>query len=539
MNIWNLKNKSVLIVDDFDKMRLLIREILSPLMPQKITMAKNGEEAIELLEKQCFDIVLCDYKLGDGKDGQQILEEARHRDLLKYNAIFIMITAENTSAMVMGAIDFLPDDYISKPFTPSQLQKRLEKASRKKAQLDNIATAINDKNYSKAITLCEQRLQENPTGQTEVLRTKGELLKKLGRLNEAENFYTSLLEERNITWVRQSLGQVYFQKGNYSEAETEFKLLLKENPANVNALDWLASTLEKQGELEDSQNILQQAIQRSPKSPVRQRKLGAIALINGAYDVAEKAYEYAINECKHSCFSSMADCSGLIKSMIKQGKTEEASKSIENIQKKFKNNPEARFHTALASSVLYRETNELEKCRENLETVLKLINSQSEEISTEAALDITKNCLALDNPELAINVIKQLVNNHSENEQLMNQVRDIYEKAGRSEAGNAIIQNTKKEIIIINNEGVKLAQDGKLEQSIEFFIQAAKGLPNNATINFNAAYSMIQQMKKTGDTGKYFSLSKTLLEQGHKIDPQNQKYFQLIKLVEDLSSQAA
>lgn len=135
MNLWSLKNKSVLIVDDYDKMRMLIREMLMPLGPAKVVMSRNGKDAIEQLEKNKFDIVLCDYKLGSGRDGQQVLEEARHRNLLSYAAIFFIITTENTSKMVMGAIDYLPDDYISKPFTQSQIQTRLEKASRKKRSL--------------------------------------------------------------------------------------------------------------------------------------------------------------------------------------------------------------------------------------------------------------------------------------------------------------------------------------------------------------------------------------------------------------------
>lgn len=539
MNILNLKNMSVLIIEDFDKMRLLVRDILSPLMPEKIVMARNGKEAIELLEKQRFDIVFCDYKLGGGKDGQQILEEARHRNLIGYNAIFIIITAENTSTMVMGAIDYLPDDYISKPFTPSELQNRLEKALRKKSSLKEIANAIKDKNYSKATALCEQKLQEKTGGQTEILKTKGDLLYKLGRIDDAEDFYKSLLDERNIPWVRQALGQIYFQKGNYSQAQLQFESLIKDSPANVIALDWLAATLEKQGELDRCQKLLEQAIEKSPKSPVRQRKLGEIALQNGAYEVAEKAYEYAIMEGKHSCFGDMSDLSGLTKSMINQGKTEEAFKSIESLQKDFKNNPDTRLHAAIASSILCRETNELDKCSEYLKTVSSLIKSQPENMSPQTALDVTQSCLAVDNLEMAGDIVKQLVSNHFENEHLLNQVRDLYEKAGKLEEGNKLIQSSKQEIVKINNEGVKLAKDGKLEQSIDFFIQAAKGMPNNATINFNAAYSMIQQMKKTGEIGKYLPLSKQLLEQGHKIDPQNQKYFQLVKLAEDLNSQAA
>ncbi|MCB1934861.1 MAG: response regulator [Nitrosomonas sp.] len=539
MNLWSLKNKSVLIVDDYDKMRMLIREMLMPLGPAKVVMSRNGKDAIEQLEKNKFDIVLCDYKLGSGRDGQQVLEEARHRNLLSYAAIFFIITTENTSKMVMGAIDYLPDDYISKPFTQSQIQTRLEKASRKKAQLVEIVQAMSARNFSKALSICDQKFQEKTYGQTELQKIKGELLCKLGRLDEAEKFYIDLLAERNIPWVRLALGKVYFQKGNYTEAEVQFESLVNENPAYVHALDWLADTLEKLGQSERSQGMLERAIDLSPKSPVRQRKLAATAFKNGAYDMAEEAYESAIKEGRNSCFGDLADFTGLTKALICQDKTEEALEKIDNINKDYKQNSDAQFFSALSKSILYRELNDLNACEDNLEVVFKALNKRVGGLDVETALDITQTCLTLDNQALTTKIVKQLVNDYSENEQVLDQVRSLYEKAGKLDEANEIIQGTREEIIKINNEGVRMVQDGKLEQSINFFIQAAKGMPNNATINFNAAYSMVKQMKKTGEIGKYFSLAQRFMDQGHKIDPANQKYFQLLKLTEDINNEAA
>jgi hypothetical protein len=118
-------------------------------------------------------------------------------------------------------------------------------------------------------------------------------------------------------------------------------------------------------------------------------------------------------------------------------------------------------------------------------------------------------------------------------------VKTLYDKAGKLDEASEIIESTRQEIIRINNEGVKMVRSGKLEQSISYFIQAAKGMPNNATINFNAAYSMIRQMKESRETGRYFGLCRKFMEQGHKVDPSNQKYYQLLKLTEDLSNEAA
>lgn len=520
-------------------MRQLLREMLVPLEPARIVVGKNGKEAITLLEKNAFDIVLCDYKLGNGKDGQQVLEEARHRNLLSHAAIFFIITTENTSKMVMGAIDYFPDDYISKPFTQSQIHTRLERAFRRKAKLEGIAQAINNRNFSKALQLCDQKLQEEANGLIEVQKIKGDLLCKLGLLDEAEQYYIHLLKGRNITWARLALGKVYFQKKNYTEAEIQFESLVNDNPAYVHALDGLAETLEVQGELERSQYILERAIDLSPKSSMRQRKLGAVALQNGDYEIAEKAYGDAILIGRNSCFGSLIDLAGLTKSLLSQEKTKEALEAIENIQQDYKNNPDENLYVSLCKSMVCLKTKDIAECEKNLNLVFKNLNKRTGVLNPEIVLEITQTCLTLDNPGLTDKIIKQLVSDHSENERLLAQVKTLYEKAGKLDEANEIIESTRQEIIRINNEGVKMVRSGKLEQSINYFIQAAKGMPNNATINFNAAYSMIRQMKESRETGRYFGLCQKFMEQGHKVDPSNQKYYQLLKLTEDLSNEAA
>jgi CheY-like chemotaxis protein len=64
-----LKGKAALIVDDYQEVRLMLRTIIEPLTLTLIKLVRNGEEAIDILEKDSFDLVLCDYNLGEGKDG--------------------------------------------------------------------------------------------------------------------------------------------------------------------------------------------------------------------------------------------------------------------------------------------------------------------------------------------------------------------------------------------------------------------------------------------------------------------------------------
>jgi len=106
----NLSTKKILIVEDYPAMRKAIKDMLHTLEAEYIIEAKNAVNAFTAMSQYTFDIVLCDYKLGPGKNGQQILEEARLRKILPFNTIFIIVTSEQTPGMVLGAMQNQPDE---------------------------------------------------------------------------------------------------------------------------------------------------------------------------------------------------------------------------------------------------------------------------------------------------------------------------------------------------------------------------------------------------------------------------------------------
>ncbi|HET8706876.1 MAG TPA: response regulator, partial [Pseudomonadales bacterium] len=115
MEVQRFGDKRVLVVEDHAEMRTQLKSMLERMNLRNVEVVVNGEEAIERLKARQFDIILCDYELGRGKDGSQVLEEARVENLLKSSAVFVMITAAQTVEMVMGALEYEPDGYIAKP----------------------------------------------------------------------------------------------------------------------------------------------------------------------------------------------------------------------------------------------------------------------------------------------------------------------------------------------------------------------------------------------------------------------------------------
>jgi len=540
MKFWSLKGKNVLIVDDFQEMRSMLRSMIEPLAPSRIYQAKDGDEAIEQLETHDIDIIFCDYNLGKGKDGQQILEEAKHRSLLSHAAIFILVTAENTSRMVMGAIDYLPDDYISKPFTRTLIQERLKKLLQKKETLLEISRAIAEKDYLSALNLCEKRLTANPESKTDLIKTKGEILIKLGRYENAADLYENLLEQRDIPWAYLALGQVRYFQGKYYDAEALFERLINENPANVAAHDWLARTLEALGEYTKAQKIVQTAIEKSPKSLLRQRKLAELAWKNADLETAEIASKNALEVGQYSCYKQPDDYTEYAKILLKTTSADKALAIIEKMKMDYVNkNTDAQFHAAVCEGLIYKEMGDITKCEQAIEKSLAVCKANPESLTSTAAIQLTDLCLQTGKNEDADTLLKYLVRNHHEDKVLLEKTQQMYAQAGRSDQGDKLISQTRDEVVKINNEGAVLLKQGKLEESIELFMKAARGMPDNAVININAAFSMIKLMQKTGKTKKYLPRAIKYLERVHKLDPGNKKYYQLMEMVQKFSDKAA
>jgi len=100
--------KRCLVVDDVPDIRASLKRILIDFGSVNVDTAGNAEEAIDICQRNQYDIVLSDYNLGSSKNGQQLLEELRFHGLLKNTALYIMITAESASQYVLHALEYQP-----------------------------------------------------------------------------------------------------------------------------------------------------------------------------------------------------------------------------------------------------------------------------------------------------------------------------------------------------------------------------------------------------------------------------------------------
>ena len=113
-------DKRILLVEDEEDTREAVSEFLSEAGFQ-VTVAKDGEIAMELLRNNLYDMVVLDIMLPK-VNGFVVLNWLRKRSQIPV----LMLTAMHDEYTQLMSFDEQADDYITKPFSLRLLQKRME-----------------------------------------------------------------------------------------------------------------------------------------------------------------------------------------------------------------------------------------------------------------------------------------------------------------------------------------------------------------------------------------------------------------------------
>src|SRR5947209_4931917 len=119
----------ILIVDDNEDNRYTLQLLLETDGHERIASAASGTEAIALIEKEKFSLVLLDLMMPD-MNGDEVLRLIKS-DPDKRDIPVVMISADTDAEKVSQCIELGADDYLPKPFNPSILRARIGAALRR------------------------------------------------------------------------------------------------------------------------------------------------------------------------------------------------------------------------------------------------------------------------------------------------------------------------------------------------------------------------------------------------------------------------
>lgn len=510
MSLWSLDKQKVLIVDGLADMRAMMRTLLASLGAKDVFMAKNGCEAVQMIEAERFDIILCDYNLGDGQNGQQVLEEVRYRELLPYTTVFVMITAENSMNMVFDALEHAPDDFLFKPVTRAMLLARLRSASSKKTRLRPVLAAMDQRNWRSALRQCNRLLESAPegAGTTDLRQLKGNLLLELGEYDKAVAFFSELVAAKPTIWACLGWSKALLYSHQSSQAVPVLSGVIEKNPHLMQAYDLLAEAHLQLGDKKQAHNILQQAIAISPKAAMRYRRLGQMAYEQRNYAAAESAFKSALRLSKGSCRRHHSDYTRLARTLIMKGDNLNAVRVIREMATEFRRSPSAQVQGAMLEWAAQCKMGKGEVSRAGIDSAFQQFQAHPETLDSEVALFIAGFCLRQKLMDYCKALLRHTLRNQPDNKHVRQNIIKLFNKAGMGEEGEKWVEEEIAALTETMLWGGQLAELGQHEESLLLLEQTATPLPENITMNLSAANRLILFMLRRGK-------SPELLEKTH------------------------
>jgi CRP/FNR family transcriptional regulator, cyclic AMP receptor protein len=172
--------KTILLIEDNDDIRNNTAEILG-LSNYKVIVAENGKAGVEKAMEHSPDLIICDIMM-PVLDGYGVLHAVHKNEAIK-NTPFIFLTAKTERSDFRKGMELGADDYITKPFTGTELLNAVDSRLKK-------------------FDLLKQEIAPGMEG-----------LKHLMQVASGRDILQSLAEDRNINRYKKK--QIIYSEGNH------------------------------------------------------------------------------------------------------------------------------------------------------------------------------------------------------------------------------------------------------------------------------------------------------------------------------------
>lgn len=519
----SLEKKKVLLIEDFPDFRDIVKELLRGMGANDVDEASNANDGLRFCQAKRYDLILCDYDLGRGSNGLQLLERLRHQGLLPRSSSFIVMSSELSKEHVLSVLEAEPDAYLAKPFTPALFRKRLGNILRRQEMTKPILLAIDKSAPDQAIALCRQHIKKNGPYSHWCQKLLAELLYQQGQLEESQAIYQKLLQQRPFDWAYIGIGRIQLAIEAYDKALEVLNKAINESPMSLQAYDCMAEAYLALDETAEAQHILEKAVAMSSVSSPRQRFLAEVCWQNQAYEEAIKAFRKNLKLAKNSIHDSVdnhLDLARCLVDLAAQCSIERAkdlgTEAQQLLQSVVKNNHSrtVAVQSKLVESRAFRVQTQLEDASISLSEARDLLEKLQGDISPMIELELARTFFSNDEEEQGKSVLRDLLKKNPGDTRLSRQVDQLSDEPLSSQGREKVNQ--------INRRGAELYQQQNFLGAIKEFNKAQSLFPKHVGLKLNLVQAMLGELERSGEQEEFETRTRHYLDQlqdvqaGHK-----------------------
>ena len=512
---------------DYDDLRFLIVDNLKPsqdilkqyamrLTTKQVDSTHYAQDVVSICQQKSYDVIFLGYDLGeDQKNGQQILEELRINNCISRHCIIILITAEVSQAMVLAALEHKPDTYLCKPYSLKELDKRLASCVNKKKSMASIYQALDQNDPNLVIERCDLALAKKTPYKAECLGIKSRQLFQLEEYEQAKSIYLTYKDNKNCQWADIGLGKIALQQEDLEDAEHIFRVAITKNPYYLAGYDWLAITYQKKLQFLFAEEILEQALQLSPRSLPRLKKYAKLCLNNEHFEKATYAYEQTYKLAHNSIHHTPENAINFAKALIEyvpelpiadaKRMSSQAFKYLNQMNRDFKES-ELRIQSHILTACLLQQTNEDNLSREELDIGAKMITKEKTHLSSIMLENIS-------------DVLRKI-----------NSPGKVYSELLTTEAVGPSSDNLKSKAQLALERGLSLYENKEFGKAVEELENALALYPAHVGIKLNLLQVLLMGYEDNTTKADYLESAKVLLKELSALNWENADRTRLRKL---------
>ncbi|OUR77610.1 hypothetical protein A9Q77_03335 [Marinomonas sp. 42_23_T18] len=515
----------VLIADEFQNSRQSIKKILASLDINKVSVTSNGKGVIDACRNTAFDLILCNYNLGKGKNGLQVLEEIRKLGYLKATSSFIFISAETSRDVIMSLMETKPDEFLTKPFNQSELIKRVKHLFNKNNELINIKSAIEKEDHGLVVALCQTQIENGSHYKSWCQKKLAEALLESCRYKDVLDYCFNLQQSKNLDWAMLIEAKALKEQGSTESAINHLNKLVSIFHNNTPAYDLLARYYKQIGLTQMAQTSLEAAVRISPYVITRQQFLVDLSLSNGDLTTALKSGQQTLKLSKNSIYASenqhLQLAQVLAESIIgdttpeARKKAQDAFTILSQINKKFPDKDETQLQRRLVECQVFNSQGKLDQARDALVKAQELIEKQPDLLSPKIEFEFAKTLFITGNSTEANTLFQKIIEENPKNYILIAKIHAFIDEP----IGVKARLKAKEE----NQKGLDFFEKTMYSEAIECLVQAQRLSPSHPGLNMNIIQTALKVMRDSGPTHFLVDLSFNAL---HRINHITEKHCQ-------------
>lgn len=477
----------VLVIDNQALVHEVVQQAFGELGVKSVVCTQNAYRALRECEQKKFDIVLLAFNVSEDKDGFHLFEELRLYKHITEATTVIFLSADTDPQLVNCIVEMQPDDFWVKPLDKQRVMSRLNHMFAMRHRFHRLSCCLIEHDYGSAIYQAERLLSLYKLKEfhPKLRRIKGDCLVRLFAYQDAERYYTKLMQEHEAGWIQVGLLRSMLKQDKLDSAQDRIEALLERKDTRFPVYDLLAQHYIAKADYVMAYEQMKRACELAPRNMDRNRKLWDLARLNHDRRGQLQAVQAMARYAKNSIHDSPMLTLNVMRASIDLASTVqggEGDKLIRNARTILSNlRHETYNHADLKEALVVAEARiaSYQNDKQWAEKLLKEENVHSEVVNVEDSLDKMKVFHELGMRERCMSVLEKLK-------------LHIAGDAFSSEVVNAYIKQEsieRREVSFTAKELKHMAsthyQNGRFEPAFDALVQAATLSPDDTSLAFS------------------------------------------------------